>query len=214
MARRKLFKKAEYETFHNAYTSSDQQAGRWHEAFDNQHPLVLELGCGKAEFSVGMAKKYPNQNFLGVDLKADRLWKPAGDALEEQIPNLAFLCINLLNLDEHVGENEADEIWVTFPDPFPKKRQAKHRLLHPIFLRKYQHVLKPDGILHFKTDNLDLFHYSLEVLVEVGNVRLKQLSFDLHQDDRISEDAKILTTYERKFIEMGKTINYVSLQFE
>ena len=213
MARKKLIKKAEFETFPNGFTRTAEQTGKWKEVFGNDHPLTLELGCGKAEFSFEMAKKYPDRNFLGVDLKADRLWKPARDAMDAHISNIAFLCVNLLELDEHLAENEADEIWITFPDPFPKNRQAKHRMLNPTFLQKYQQVLKPDGLLHYKTDNLELFHYSLEVFVQFQSLHFHQLSFDLHADERISADTKILTTYERKFLEMGKRINYVSMQF-
>jgi tRNA (guanine-N7-)-methyltransferase len=214
MARRKTLKKAQFQLFENCFHKDAQNKGRWHEVFGNEHPITLELGCGRAELSYGLAQKYPERNFLGIDLKADRLWRPGRDALREGLNNMAFLCIDLREMGQHLAPQEADEIWITFPDPFPKKRQAKHRMVNPDFLTLYQQVLKPGGKLHYKTDNLALFQYSLEVFVRQQNIHLHSLSFDLHADDNLPEDFKIKTTYEKQFMEMGIPINYVCFSFQ
>jgi len=213
MARRKTLRKNEYQTFPNCFAKDDGQQGKWHEFFQNDHPITFEMGCGKAAWSYGMAKRYPERNFVGVDLKLDRMWYPAGRAIREGQNNIAFLWANLLQIDEQVAENEADELWITFPDPYPKNRQVKHRMTNPAFLKGYQHILKPGGLLHFKTDNLELFQYSLEVFVRQENIKLHQLSFNVYEDDSLPEEVKITTDYERKFMEMGKSINYVSMSF-
>lgn len=214
MARRKTLKKEEYQQFDNCFTSDVNNKGAWRSFFGNDNPITLELGCGKAELSYELAQMYPERNFLGVDLKMDRMWLPAKEALQAGITNIGFLCLNLIELGDYFEENEVDEIWITFPDPFPKKRQAKHRMVNAKFLDQYKKVLKTDGILHYKTDNTDLFYYSLETFVEYKNIRLEKLSFDLHDDDRISADKKVKTTYEKQFIALGEKIKYVRFLFE
>ncbi len=213
MARRKTLKRKEYESFPNCLNNTENWKGKWKEFFKQEGPLILELGCGKAELSYALAQRYPERNYLGVDLKMDRMWKPAKDALEAGIHNIAFLFANLLTIEQHFEADEVDEIWITFPDPFPKKRQAKHRMINPAFLQQYHTILKPDGKIHYKTDNLELFQYSLEVFVDEKNIRFHHLSFDLHDDERMEDEWKIETTYEKEFREMGKPINYVCFSF-
>lgn len=179
----------------------------------SEAPLILELGCGKAEFSFALAKKYPEKKFVGIDLKTDRMWYPAKQALEEGMDNLAFLWIHLLEIGEHFGQGEVDEIWITFPDPFPKARQVKHRMINPPFLEKYQGILKKGGKVKFKTDNRGLFLYALEVFVAQKNIRLDELSFDLHGAEALPEDYKVKTTYEKEFLAMGLPINFVAFSF-
>ncbi len=213
MARKKELKKAEFREFENCFHRDQAQPGRWSEVFGNDHPITFELGCGKAAFSYGMAERHPERNFIGVDLKMDRMWYAARDAQGDNRSNVAFLFTHLLQIDECVAPNEADELWITFPDPYPKNRQAKHRMINPDFLAKYRTILKPGGKVHYKTDNRELFHYSLEVFVRQPDVKLEELSFNLHEDDRIHPDAKIKTHYERQFMEMGEQINYVCFTF-
>lgn len=214
MARRKTLKKEQFQLFGNCFNSDVNKKGAWKSFFGNNNPITLELGCGKAELSYGLAQMYPERNFLGIDLKMDRMWRPAKEAIHAGITNIGFLCLNLLELEEHFAENEIDEIWITFPDPFPKNRQAKHRMLNPAFLDQYKMILKPGGILHYKTDNTDLFYYSLETFVDYGNIHFKKLSFDLHADDRIEADKKVKTTYEKQFMALGEKIKYVQFLFE
>ena len=141
------------------------------------------------------------------------MWWAATETQKRGLSNVAFLCIHLLSIAEHFEAGEVDEIWITFPDPFPKKRQIKHRMITPPFLKSYQHILKKGGRLLYKTDNLDLFHFSLEVFVRQGNIHLRQLSFDLHAEEDFPADWKIETTYEREFRAMGEKINFVELGF-
>lgn len=214
MARRKTLKKEQYQLFDNCFNSGVDHKGTWKDVFGNDNPITLELGCGKAELSYGLAQLYPERNFLGIDLKMDRMWRPAKEARQAGITNINFLCIHLLELEEHFAENEVDEIWITFPDPFPKNRQAKHRMVNHSFLDQYRKVLKPDGTLHYKTDNTNLFYYSLETFVDYQNIHFEKLSFDLHEDDRISVDKKIKTTYEKQFMALGEKIKYVRFKFQ
>jgi tRNA (guanine-N7-)-methyltransferase len=213
MARRKEMKKADYRALSTCYSEADRMAGKWHGAFGNEAPITVELGCGKAAFSYEMARRYPDRNFLGIDLKMDRMWKAATDADAQGMTNLAFLYAHLIHLPDQVGRHEVDELWITFPDPYPKTKQAKHRTINPPFLQLYQQALRPGGLVHYKTDNLALFHYSLEVFVRAKNIALHQITFDLHQDPEIHPDVKIVTDYERQFMDMGNRINYVCFSF-
>ncbi len=213
MARKKHLRKDEYTLLPNCFTAEAEISGNWREEFQQQGKLILELGCGKAELSLELARRYPHQLFVGIDLKPDRMWYPAQEALKESIHNIRFLYTHLLSMERFFDEDEVDEIWITFPDPYPKNRQAKHRMINPSFLSLYQKVLKTGGSIHFKTDNLELFHYSLETFVHQGNIQFELLSFDLHEAAHIPEDAKINTTYEKAFLDMGKKINYTKFQF-
>lgn len=213
MARRKLFKKSQFDSFENTHDKESFEGLNWSQHFGNNHPLVLELGCGKAEFIFEQAQKFPDKNFVGIDVKADRLWRPAKDALDAGISNLAFMRAHLANITSFVEENEADEIWITFPDPFRKDRQAKHRMTHPNFLPSYKKVLKVGRFLHMKTDDIDLFHFTLEVFARMPYIRMHEISFDLHEAEEIPSYCKVKTTYEKKFIEMGKKINYTKISF-
>ncbi|MEM6805118.1 MAG: tRNA (guanosine(46)-N7)-methyltransferase TrmB [Bacteroidota bacterium] len=214
MPRRKILKKSEFDSFPNTYDIESFDHKSWSEHFGNPHPIVFELGCGKAEFIYEQAQSYPDKNYVGIDVKADRLWRPAKDAIEASMLNLAFIRAHLRSIDTYVGENEADEMWITFPDPFRKSRQAKHRMTHKDFIPAYQKVLKKGGFLHLKTDDIDLFHFSLETFVAYPAICLHELSFDLHEAEHIDDYCKVKTTYEKKFLEMGKKINYVKVSFE
>lgn len=213
MARKKNIRKTEYDILPNCFNANSQLAGQWKHEFQQPGHLILELGCGKAELSMALARKYPQHAYVGIDLKPDRMWYPAKIALEESIPNIRFLHIHLLDLNQYFAEREVDEIWITFPDPFPKKRQAKHRMINPAFLSLYQKVLKLNGVIHFKTDNRELFHYALKVFVEQRNITFDSISFNLHEDEQIPSDVKIKTTYEKAFLKLGEKINYLKFHF-
>ena len=127
--------------------------GKWKsEVFKNNNPLVVELGCGKGEYSVGLAKKYPEKNFLGIDVKGARMWKGASDAVNDGMSNVAFLRTRIEFIEYCFANNEVDEIWITFPDPQIKKKRAKNRLTHPVFLERYSNILQDKGLIHLKTD--------------------------------------------------------------
>lgn len=196
----------------NAFGPRAQPPEDWPRYLDATKPLTLELGCGKAELSRGLAEKYPNHNFIGIDLKADRLWRAAKDSLEAGLDNIAFMQLDILQIGEVFAPDSVDEIWLTFPDPFPKNRHAKHRMLNRNFLDIYKNILKPGCSVHLKTDNLPYFAWAWGLLIEQDDVMLSELTFDLH-GSIVDEDAKIMTFYEKRFIKEGLPINYLRFNF-
>ena len=194
----------------------DEIKGKWHlKVFTDQQPIVLELGCGKGEYTLGLAQAFPNRNHIGVDIKGDRLWVGSGIALREGIQNAAFLRTQIQFLEHFFKKGEIEEIWVTFPDPRPKEKDDKRRLTAPRFLAIYQNLLKPDGWLKFKTDNAELFNYTLE-LINKNRISVKNLAFthDLYNSEYVFEHYEIKTKYERKFAALGETIKYLKFQFQ
>jgi len=187
--------------------------GKWCDTFfKNSKPLVLELGCGKGDYTVGLSVKYPNVNFMGVDRKGARMWRGAKTSQEENIQNVAFLRIKIEQLLYCFGNDEVDGIWITFPDPIPKERKSKRRLTSPQFLKKYRTILKPGGIIHLKTDNSDLFQYTIEVLKDQP-VDILYQTFDLYNSDYDGDAPLIQTYYEKKYLVEGKPINYLKFRF-
>ena len=194
----------------------DEIKGKWHlKVFTDQQPIVLELGCGKGEYTLGLAQAFPNRNHIGVDIKGDRLWVGSGIALREGIQNAAFLRTQIQFLEHFFKKGEIDEIWITFPDPRPKEKDEKRRLIAPRFLAIFQNLLKPDGWLKFKTDNTELFNYTLE-LINKNRISVKNLAFthDLYDSGYVFEHYGIKTKYERKFAALGETIKYLKFQFQ
>jgi len=175
-------------------------------------PDVVELGAGTGLFSVELARCNPDQRYLAVDVKADRLQKGARQAEELGLSNIRFLRTRADLLSEVLGGRSVSGVWLTFPDPFPKDRAAKHRLTHPRYLGLYKNLLKPSGSLLLKHDNLDFFSYSLEQLVSSG-WHIKELSFDLHQS-LLSDDYKVLTTYEQRWLGEGRQTHFVRASVE
>lgn len=215
--KRKKWKFAHFDAFENCFTFSREDNSKeinnnifsyFPRSKRGNRPLVLELAAGNAQFSLELARRYPETNFIAIDIKSDRLYTSAKQALAEGVGNIAFVRTHLNELKKIFGRNSVDEIWLTFPDPFPKKRSAKHRLTHESFLRQYREILKDTGSLKFKTDNRDLFLWSLEQFV-TEKWQLTELSFDLHESDLPSE-YKVHTYYEQRYIGQGKSINYCS----
>lgn len=212
--KRKKWKFAHFDSYANCFSfSRGADAGKIIQAIQKflpkDQPLILEIAAGNAQFSLALAKLHPELNFIAIDIKSDRLYTSAKKALEENIHNIAFLRMALNEVGDVFKKSSVDTIWLTFPDPYPKKRSAKHRLTHVYFLQQYRTILKDMGELKFKTDNRDLFLWSLEQFVS-SNWRFNQLSFDLHESDLPSE-YKIMTYYEQKFTAHGIPINFVSL---
>lgn len=214
MPRKKAIRKDAFYTLDQALGPNTRHEGAVQAFFPKEQPLTLELGCGKADFSRAMAAQYPDRNFIGIDLKPDRLWHAGMQAAAAGLTNIGFMCLDLRQIQDHFQVGEVAEAWITFPDPFPKNRQAKHRMVNPTFLRAYAAIMAPDSLLHYKTDNLPLFLYSLEVFVKEPYLRLLDLTFDLHQCEKPNADALYVTDYEQRFLEMGKQINYVALRME
>ncbi len=188
--------------------------GKWHkEIFGNDHPLVLELGCGKGEYTVALARKNPEQNYIGIDIKGARMWRGAKTALEEDLSNTLFLRTRIDFITAYFAEDEISEIWITFPDPQPKK--AKKRLVSTRFLSYYQQFLKNYGTIHLKTDNTSLFQYTLNI-IEENDLALIHLEEDIHGSEKISLQAirNIHTFYEKQFLEANKTIKYLAFKLD
>jgi tRNA (guanine-N7-)-methyltransferase len=188
--------------------------GNWNKRqFLNENPIVLELACGKGEYTVGMAKKFPNKNFIGIDLKGDRIAVGSKKAITEGLTNVAFLRTNIYFLANFFESNEVSEMWVTFPDPFNIKRTMNRRLTNRSFLNIYKQVLKSEGSLYLKTDSKDLFEYSLFELESTG-CRVLQYTYDLYNDSlMLSQSHQILTRFEQIFTERGFKINFLKCVF-
>ncbi len=209
---------AEFETFTNCFTLFFENIakgfalkGKWHrEYFKNTNPIVLELGCGKGEYTIGLSQNNPNKNYLGVDIKGNRIWTGAKQALELQLNNVGFLRTRIDFIDHCFAENEVDEIWITFPDPQPQSTRRRARLTNPLFLNRYKTFLKKDGLVHLKTDSTSFYEYTLEV-IEEQKLPLIWHTNNLYQNcpaDR-QELVQIKTHYEKLFTEKGEDIKYV-----
>lgn len=190
----------------------DQIKGQWKGFFENDHELVVELACGWGEYTLALAEKYPDKNFVGIDIKGDRVWRGSQYALKNNLNNVAFLRTHIIEILNLFGENEIDELWLTFPDPRPKDRDEKHRLSNKAFLEKYRHILKENGWFKFKTDNTGLFEYTLQVLADF-DIRNHDFTFDLYQSPMLEEHHGIRTKYERIWTEKGEKIKYMKFQF-
>ncbi|MBD2754403.1 tRNA (guanosine(46)-N7)-methyltransferase TrmB [Spirosoma validum] len=183
--------------------------GRWRQDyFGNDNPIVLELACGKGEYTIGLAQAFPDTNFIGVDIKGDRIARGSKAAQNLGLTNVAFLRTDINFLTEFFQPAEVNEIWITFPDPQPRPRQEKHRLTHPRFLTIYKTLLAQNGTLHLKTDNPELFAYSVERIEEFGFVNL-QFTYDLYNSQLNTIHLGIKTKYEELFYNKGFTINYL-----
>lgn len=218
MAKNKLKKFAEINSFSNVIQPPDYHTmtrfhyrGRWNEEFfRNQHPLILEIGCGKGEYTVGMARNMPECNFIGIDIKGDRLWRGAREALDEGLHNAGFLRIRAESINAFFAENEVEGIWLTFPDPHLRKSRADKRLTSPRFLEKYSRLLSPGSPIHLKTDNYSLYSYTMDVIREGGH-RAAVHTRDLYNDPEVHEPLvkEIHTYYEKKFLEHQVPICYI-----
>ncbi|GAB4229103.1 MAG: tRNA (guanosine(46)-N7)-methyltransferase TrmB [Ekhidna sp.] len=186
--------------------------GGWKSFFGNEHEVVIELACGWGEYTLALAEKYPEKNFIGIDIKGDRIWKGSQYAQKNGLDNVAFLRTHIIEILNLFDENELDEIWLTFPDPRPKDRDEKHRLSNKSYLEKYRTILKPDGWFRFKTDNTELFEYTLQVLADF-KVKDHAFTFDLYNSPLLEEHHGIKTKYERIWTERGEKIKYMKFRF-
>jgi tRNA (guanine-N7-)-methyltransferase len=192
----------------------DTIKGNWNKLqFKNEYPLTIELACGKGEYTIGLAKKMDKNNFIGIDLKGERIWVGSGQALEEGLDNVAFLRTHILELGKLFAPNEVAEIWLTFPDPRPKDRDEKRRLSHPRYLDIYKTVLAPEGWIKFKTDNTALFKYTLEVLEERDDIIELEYTMNLYSSPLNEEHFGIRTRYEKKHNDAGENIKYLKFKF-
>lgn len=215
MGKDKLRKFAEIATFTNVLQLDEglEMKGQWAKRhFGNANPIVLELACGKGEYAVNLAKRFPEKNFIGVDYKGNRIWRGAKTALEEEVKNVAFLRIQIENLLDYFDTGEVDEIWITFPDPQPQVSREKKRLTSDKFLVRYRNVLKAAGCINLKTDNDGLYTYTLEKVSELDLV-LHAHTTDVYHSDLLNEELCIQTYYEKKYLANQKNINYLRCSF-
>ncbi|MCF8253307.1 MAG: tRNA (guanosine(46)-N7)-methyltransferase TrmB [Bacteroidia bacterium] len=210
MAKDKLRRFAEFLEFPNCFDYPKELKGKWNsEYFKNNNPIVLELACGKGEYTVNLAEAFPEKNFIGIDIKSNRMWVGARMALNAGRKNVAFARLIIEKLEEHFEKGEVSEIWITFPDPFPKDRHEKHRLTHPRFLKVYKEVIAEKGLMHFKTDDDGLFTYTEELFAQLG-IKPIELVRDVHGTEEADAYVRNITThYEKLFRGRGRTIKYM-----
>ncbi|RYD92210.1 MAG: tRNA (guanosine(46)-N7)-methyltransferase TrmB [Sphingobacteriales bacterium] len=209
MGHKKLIRFAEIETFPNVLQYPEGMAGKWHTHFGNDNPLTLELACGKGEYTLGLARMYPERNFMGVDLKGNRIWAGARKAIAEGLKNVAFLRILIDGIEKFFAPGEVDEIWITFPDPQLRTGKAKKRLTHPRFLRRYQQILKPGGRIHLKTDSPNLYGFTMKVCAMYGCTVVEH-SDNVYAQEVINPELAIKTYYESLDIAGAARVHYVS----
>jgi len=217
-SKNKLKRFRENETFHNVIQPTREALvdanfslkGKWCSSFfKNNNPLVLELGCGKGEYTVGLAKRYPNKNFIGIDIKGARFWRGAKTAIEDQMPNVAFIRTQIELIEFIFAENEVDEIWITFPDPQIKYKRTKHRLTNAIFLQRYKNILNNTGVVHLKTDSEFMHGYTLGLLHGLGH-EVEYANHDVYRQEGSPEEVtEIQTYYEETYLAKDKAITYI-----
>ncbi len=221
----KLFKFSEFKSFQNSFDYLYKQytentifelRGKWCKSFfQNNNPIVIEIGCGRGEYTIGLAQQYKDKNFIGVDFKSNRMWTGAKQALNNQLRNVAFIRTRVEFLQNIFNKDEVSEIWITFPDPQIQKSREKKRLTNPKFLEYYKNYLKKDGYVHLKTDNDIFFDYTMNVIADL-KLELILHSKNLYMDSRqeLNEVKQIQTYYEKLFSEKGSTIKYCCFKLD
>ncbi len=223
----KLKRIAAINTFSNVYQNEDfrnpvlidysgnvlQLKGKWNEnVFKNHLPIVLELACGKGEYTIDLAERFPDRNYIGIDFRGPRIFTGAKMALEKDMSNVAFARMKIENILNFFAPEEVSEIWITFPDPFPKDRHEKHRLTHANFLKLYKKILRKEGLVNLKTDDIDLFRYSAEVLKSEGITPVYYRE-DIYAQPLDFDFLEVKTYFEKKFMAVGRTINFLQFKF-
>lgn len=215
MGQKKLIRFAELNSFPNVLQFPKDMAGNWNSFFakgipsgKNKNPITLELACGKGEYALGLGQLYPQRNFIGIDLKGNRIWVGAKKALQQNLNNVAFLRTQIDQLTEYFAPAEVAEIWITFPDPQLRMSKAKKRLTHPKFLRLYQQLLVPGGLLHLKTDSPDLYHFT-KLVIELYGCILHIDNDNVYNQENIADELKIKTHYESLDIAGSNRIHYL-----
>ncbi len=222
-SKNKLKRFKENETFENVFQPTREEVvsgafnlkGKWNsDFFKNDNPLVLELGCGKGEYSVGLAEIYPDKNFIGIDIKGARFWRGAKTAVENSLNNVAFIRTQIELIDNLFAENEVDEIWITFPDPQIKYKRTKHRMTNSDFLQLYKKILKPDGIMNLKTDSEFMHGYTLGLLHGEGHEVLYANHNIYLNEGAPKEVTSIQTFYENQYLQINKAITYIRFKIK
>jgi tRNA (guanine-N7-)-methyltransferase len=208
MAQKKLFRFAQIKTFPNVLEYPTGMKGKWNDYFKNQNPIVLELACGRGEYTIGLASLYPAENFIGIDIKGNRMYIGAKKALENSLTNAAFLRTQVEKITDYFAAGEVADIWITFPDPQLRGSKAKKRLTHPRFLRLYREILKPGGTINLKTDSPELYRFS-KTVIELYKLNLVEDLDDAYAQPGVTEALKIRTHYEGLDIAQSRKIHYL-----
>jgi tRNA (guanine-N7-)-methyltransferase len=222
-SKNKLKRFKENETFQNVFQPTREEVvsnqfplkGKWNsDFFKNDNPIVLELGCGKGEYSVGLAERSPNKNFIGIDIKGARFWRGAKIAVENGLHNVAFLRSQIELIEHCFAQNEVAEIWITFPDPQIKYKRTKHRMTNATFLENYKKILQPNGLMHLKTDSEFMHGYTLGLLHGAGHEVLYANHNIYKNEGAPAEVTEIQTFYESQYLEVNKPITYIQFKIK
>ena len=222
-SKNKLKRFKENETFNNVFqptredvvSNSFSLLGKWNsDFFKNDNPIIIELGCGKGEYSVGLAERYPDKNFVGIDIKGARFWRGAKTAVDEKLHNVAFVRTQIELINHIFADGEVSEIWITFPDPQIKYKRTKHRMTNSQFLQLYKKILKPDGVVNLKTDSEFMHGYTLGVLHGEGQEVLYANHNVYKNEGAPSEVTEIQTFYEKQYLEINKSITYIRFKIK
>lgn len=224
MAKRKLQRFAENKTFSHFFQPVWEELetgfflkGRWNQNFfKNNHPLIVEIGCGKGEYTVELAHKYPGNNYIGIDKKGARMWRGAKTSEINEMSNVAFVRLQAENIVSVFSSNEVDEIWITFPEPQPRSPKVKKRFTSPVFLGRFRKILKPGAVIHLKTDNDEFYNYTLEVIRDGGHQLLFQTT-DLYSENPVKDIldvTSVKTHYEKIWLEQGLKIKYLKFSLK
>lgn len=208
MGQKKLQRFAEIKNFSNVLEYPENMQGQWKEFFHNDNPITLELACGKGEYAVGLGRLHPERNFIGLDIKGNRMWVGAKTALNEGLVNVAFIRTQIEKISDYFAKGEVAEIWITFPDPQLRVSKAKKRLTHPRFLRLYQSIMGSNGVVNLKTDSPDLYNFTKQV-IDLFDLKLIHDLDDIYAGPAISNDLKIQTHYEKLDIAKSNRIHYL-----
>ncbi len=209
MGQKKLIRFAEIETFPNVLQYPKDISGNWKSFFKNDNPITIELACGKGEYTIGLAAMYPQRNFIGVDLKGNRIWVGAKKAITENLTNAAFLRIQIEGITDFFAAQEVSEIWITFPDPQLRISRSKKRLTHPKFLRLYKTILKENGTINLKTDSPNLYHFTKKV-IEMYGCNIQEDIDNVYTEETLKPELKIKTHYQSLDIAQSKRVHYLS----
>jgi len=220
-SKNKLKRFKENEAFKNVIQPTREEVvtnfthkGKWHSFFENNNPIVVELGCGKGEYTIALARKNPNKNYIGIDIKGARFWRGAKTAVEENLPNVAFVRTQIELVDFIFAENEVSEIWITFPDPQIKYQRTKHRMTNTSFLKKYHHILNEEGIMNLKTDSEFMHGYTLGLLHGAGHEVLYANHTVYKNEGAPKEVTETQTFYENQYLEVNKAITYIQFRLK
>ncbi len=222
-SKNKLKRFKENETFSNLFqpsretllTDQFEMKGRWHaDYFKNNNPIVLELGCGKGEYTLALSERYPDKNFIGIDIKGARIWRGAKTALQEQRHNVAFIRMQIELIENVFASGEVSEIWITFPDPQIKYKRTKHRLTNQDFLHRYKNILIENGLIHLKTDSEFLHGYTIGLLQGLG-YEILMAHHDIYVNTEAPKEVvEVQTFYEKQFLKQGKAITYLKFRLK